>query len=246
MRNLKTHILKLFLALTPLFVGCHSNADETAEERAMIADEVSQGENSSAVPPQNNSGENGAMRIPVNDVGAFYQVFNDSNHQQLEVAQRLGIHPIIDVPSAYNTGRPIVKIESCDLYQIDSLTHSLPYLVPEAARLLADIGSSFNDSLKARGADGNIIKVTSLLRTPESVSRLRRVNINATDSSTHQYGTTFDISYTNFYCREGSRQVNQGDLKNLLAEVLNELRANGRCFVKYERKTGCFHITAIQ
>lgn len=181
--------------------------------------------------------------IRVRNIGPLRQVFNDSNYMQLEAAQRLGIEPVSDLSSAYFMKRPLVKVSSNQYYHIDSLRHSIPYLVPEAASLLEEIGHNFLDSLHNRGGDSYKIKVTSLLRTPESVSRLRRVNVNATDSSTHQYATTFDISYTNFYCLDETRQINQGDLKNLLAEVLKDLRDSGRCLVKYEYKTGCFHVT---
>lgn len=186
---------------------------------------------------------NGVRSIPVKNIGPLGQVFCDSNFLQLDAARRLGIEPISDLGSAYFMKRPIVKVSSNQYYQIDSLRHSLPYLVPEAANLLEEIGKNFIDSLYKRGGDSYKIKVTSLLRTPESVGRLRRVNANATDSSTHQYATTFDISYVNFYCLDENRQINQGDLKNLLSEVLQDLRQQGKCMVKFERKTGCFHVT---
>ncbi len=76
--------------------------------------------------------------------------------------------------------------------------------------------------------------------------RLRRVNVNASDSSTHKFGTTFDLSYVKFHCLDTTRTIHDGDLKNLLAEVLLDMRTAGRCLVKFERKTGCFHITAIK
>ena len=195
---------------------------------------------------ENLSEATGVRRIKVRNIGALRQVFNDSNFLQLEAAHRMGIEPVSDLRTAYFMKRPIVKVENNDYYQIDSLRHSVPYLVPEAAMLLEEIGKNFIDSLHNRGGDSYKIKVTSLLRTPESVGRLRRVNRNATDSSTHQYGTTFDISYTNFYCLDENRQINQGDLKNLLGEVLLDLRQQGKCFVKYEYKTGCYHITVNQ
>ena len=185
-------------------------------------------------------------RLNVNIHGTHGTIFSDSNHTQLEMARLHGIDPITDLNSAYFMKRPLVKVESNQYYKIDSLKHSLPYLVPEAAILLQDIGKNFIDSLHARGGDSYTIKVTSLLRTPETVGKLRRVNINATDSSTHQYATTFDISYYNFNCLDENRLVNQNDLKNLLAEVLYDLREQGRCLVKYERKTGCFHITVAK
>lgn len=185
----------------------------------------------------------GVRSIKVRNIGPLGRVFNDSNFLQLEAAKRLGIEPISDLRTSYFMRRPIIKISSNQYYHVDSLRHSIPYLVPEAATLLQDIGKNFIDSLHKRGGDSYKIKVTSVLRTPESVGRLRRVNINATDSSTHQYATTFDISYTNFYCLDENRQINQGDLKNLLGEVLYDLRQQGRCLVKYEYKTGCFHVT---
>lgn len=185
----------------------------------------------------------GVRSIRVNNIGPLSKVFNDSNNLQLVAARELGIEPISDLSSAYFTRRPLVKVQSNQYYHIDSLRHSVPYLVPEAAKLLEDIGKNFIDSLHSRGGDSYKIKVTSLLRTPETVNRLRRVNVNATDSSTHQHATTFDISYTNFCCLDENRQINQGDLKNLLGEVLLDLKEKKRCLVKFERKTGCFHVT---
>lgn len=226
-----------------LLVACGGKKEaESPDDKAggyKVHSEESAGE-------KNNEAAVGVRRVPVNNIGALSVVFNDSNFRQLEVAQRLGINPITDVSSAYFTGRPIVKVEDCEYYKIDELKHSVPYLVPEAAELLKIIGRNFRDSLAVRGGDSHLVKVTSLLRTPESVSRLRRVNVNATDSSTHQYATTFDLSYTNFYCSDSTRLINQGDLKNLLAEVLLELRDRGDCLVKYERKTGCFHVTVLR
>ncbi len=190
--------------------------------------------------------ENGVKRLRINNIGRLRDVFNDSNNSQLRHALRLGIEPITDIRKAYHTSRPVIKISSTDLYAVDSLKHSLPFLVPEAARLLNIVGRNFRDSLTSRGAEGYRIRVTSLLRTPHTVKRLRRVNINATDSSTHQFGTTFDISYTRFDHYGNGAPVAAEDLKNLLAEVLNDLRTRGYCLVKFERATSCFHITATQ
>lgn len=182
-------------------------------------------------------------RIYVRNLGNLREVFLDSNKFQYAWAERIGIEPIHDLASAYRTRRPLVKISSCEAYGVDKLTHSLPYLVPEAAALLERIGYDFIDTLAMRGVDGYKIKVTSLLRTPATVRRLRRVNVNATDSSTHQFGTTFDISWTNFICADTTRTINEGDLKNVLAEVIYNLRRQGKCMVVFERKTCCFHVT---
>lgn len=223
-----------------------SRLAESSEQRVEIDSNPESGEERAEIesPLITNPVEgNGMKRIAVRDIGSLRQVLNDSNAIQLEAARKIGIEPIEDIRGAYRTKRPIIKVASCKEYEIDSLKHSLPYLVPEAAKLLKDIGRSFNDSLKARGGNGYRIKVTSLLRTPQTVKKLRRVNRNASEASTHQFATTFDISYTKFFKTGNDPEIHDGDLKNLLAEILNNMRQDGRCYVKFERHTSCFHIT---
>lgn len=180
-----------------------------------------------------------------NNIGRYDEVFNDSNYIQYAHAERMGIDPMYSLSDAYNTRRPLVRIESGKNYQVDKLTHSMPYLVPEAAALLDEIGEDFGEMLEQRGGDreNNRIIVTSVLRSPYSVRRLRRVNRNAVDSSTHMFGTTFDISWNNFHFPDSSRSEDPVVLKGILAEVLQKKRAEGRCLVKFEKKTPCFHIT---
>jgi hypothetical protein len=173
----------------------------------------------------------------------FPRLFNESNYIHYASAERLGISPIVNDSAAWNLKRPIVKVHSCREFYVSELTHSLPFLVPEALDLLTEIGRRFNDSLKQRGGGDYRLKVTSLLRTPTTVKRLRRVNRCATDSSAHQFGTTFDISYTRFVCDKFTVNRTQEDMKNLLAEILLDLRDANRCHVKFERFSGCFHVT---
>ena len=172
------------------------------------------------------------------------EIFNDSNYLHIATAERIGIRPLRTLRDAWDGGSRLERISSCEAYYLDNLTHSLPYLVPQAHRLLKDIGMAFRDSLQARGGGNYRIKVTSVLRTPRLVSRLRRRNRNAVDTSAHLYGTTFDISYAKFICNSTRTPRTQEDMKNLLAEVVNDMRSRGRCYVKYERKQACFHITA--
>lgn len=190
--------------------------------------------------PRNND------RIFVRNLGNLAELFNDSNKYQYAYAEKLGITPVEGVGDAFYTSRPLVQIATNKFYVLDELTHSVPFLVPEAAILLRDIGRNFIDSLGHRGADGYRVIVTSVLRTPQSVKSLRRVNRNATDSSTHKFGTTFDITYSRFACADSSRTIHDGDLKNLLAEVLLDLRKQNRCMVKFEKKSPCFHITVTR
>jgi len=171
------------------------------------------------------------------------ELFNDSNDLQLRAARVNGFQPITDLASAYRVNKPLIRIYSCDAYMLDDLVMSMPYLVPKAAQLLKEIGYAFQDSVRARGGKAYRIKVTSATRTDYSVSKLQRRNRAATTNSCHRYGTTFDISWVKFDCQDPSMVVSLEDLKNILAEVIQDFRQRGRCYVIFERKAGCFHVT---
>ncbi len=174
----------------------------------------------------------------------YSKIFNDLNDRQLVSARKLGIEPV-DSRDQVSTSR-LRSVKSCRLYEVQPLTHSIPFLVPEAKRLLEDIGRGFRDSLPKYGLKGFCPVVTSLTRTGEDVRSLRKSgNINASKTSCHCYGTTFDLSFTKFY-KFGGREhptVKSVLMKQILAEVVENLHRQGRCYVKYEYKQACFHIT---
>lgn len=186
-----------------------------------------------------------AVKIKIKNIGGpLPGVFNDSNVYHLEVAVNKGIKPLTNTADAWRNTAGIVPVESDPYLCVDSLTHSVPYLKSYANDALQEISRAFLDSLQARGGGEYRIIVTSVLRTPETVRRLKRRNRNASENSAHVFGTTFDISYRRFaYSGKGIVRT-QEDLKNLLGEVLNDQRNLGRIYVKYERKQSCFHITA--
>ena len=164
------------------------------------------------------------------------------------VAQAIGITPIASRKEAEHMKEKLQHIETNDLYVVDSLTHSIPYLIKGAAQLLDTIGTNFLDSLTAKGLNPNKIIVTSVLRTEDDVKRLRRRNGNASANSAHFYGTTFDVSWKRFKKVEDEdgrplQDVSSDTLKLVLSEVLRDLRKADKCYIKYELKQGCFHIT---
>jgi uncharacterized protein YcbK (DUF882 family) len=187
----------------------------------------------------------------IKGVVSYKRAFNDINDTQLAVAQSVGIRPINNREEAEKMTDRLELIETNEDFDLDSLTHSIPYLVPEAYRLLHNIGASFNDSLAAKGLNPYKIIVTSVLRTADDVKRLRQRNGNATKNSCHFYGTTFDISWKRFNQVEDEdgrpmQEVGADTLKMVLSEVLRDAKANGLCLVKHELKQGCFHITATK
>lgn len=183
------------------------------------------------------------QRIKVNYFGNLRPYFNDSNYVHWAEAERYGLRPLSDTRSHWQLNRPIVKVTTCADYYLDTLIYSRPYLVPEAAATLREIGHRFRDTIAARGGGDYRVKVTSVLRTPQTVKRLRRRNRNAIDSSVHQLGTTFDISYASFVASSPAPARSVDDLKGILAEVLKAMREENKIWVKYEVGQPCFHIT---
>ncbi len=89
-------------------------------------------------------------RMKVNYMGNMRTVFNDSNYIHWAAADSVGIVPLSGLKSHWQLRRPLVKITSCRDFFIEPLTHSVPYLVPEAADAIHEIGRRFTDSVAAR------------------------------------------------------------------------------------------------
>lgn len=185
----------------------------------------------------------------IRGVVSYKRSFPDLNDKHLEVAKAVGIRPLEDRKEAESMKEKLTYITDNEFYVVDSLTHSIPYLVPRASALLDTIGSNFLDSLAAKGLNPNQVIVTSVLRTQSDVKRLRRRNGNASANSAHCFGATFDVSWKRFKKVEDEngrplQDVGSDTLKLVLSEVLRDLRQAEKCYIKYELKQGCFHITA--
>lgn len=187
----------------------------------------------------------------VQGVYSWTECFPDINDVQLIAAQQNGITPVRSRKEINKLIKQhkLVNICNSPYYTVDELTHSMPYLVPKAQHLLNTICLNFIDSLQMKGLPVHLPMVTSVLRTAEDVSRLQKGNGNATTHSCHCYGTTVDITYNRFVPLLGYHDPNAPllrwdmKMKQVLAEVLNDLRQQGLCYVKYERKQACFHLT---
>ena len=182
---------------------------------------------------------------PISYIGSYSRDFNDLNELHLDAAQRLGVAPVASRDEAGRLKRKLTEITDTDYYIIDNLTHSIPYLVPKAEKLLMTIGKNFRDSLNSHYAPIYKLKVTSVTRTREDIEKLRKRNYNSSENSAHMYGTTIDISWAKYVRADEDDPVtlDDGELKKLLASVLRDLKKQEKCYVKHERKQGCFHIT---
>ncbi|MCR5132170.1 MAG: DUF5715 family protein [Prevotella sp.] len=182
-------------------------------------------------------------------VRSYSDAFPDLQEVQVISAKKWGVTPVQDRAEAESRKAELVYVGSNPYFFIEPLYWSIPYLVPKAAVLLQDIGRNFLDSLQVKGLPSHKIIVTSLLRTKEEVARMKHYNGNVSENSCHMYGTTFDIAYNRYLRVEEDRPYSKQNtvadvrLKQILSEVLDDLRKEGRCWVKYEVKQGCFHAT---
>lgn len=157
------------------------------------------------------------------DYPKYASYFNDEQDVQIVAAETMGVAPGTPLSSG-----KYVMLHNTSKYYLNDV--SFPYLTPLAADLLNKIGEIYQEEV---GNTDSRLRVTSCLRTPDSVKKLQRRNRNAVENSCHLYGTTFDISYSRMEPHE----------KRALAKALSILRESGYCYVKHERKQPCFHIT---
>jgi hypothetical protein len=172
--------------------------------------------------------------------------FNDSQSKQLSAARDIGLSVAPkDRQHASKMRGQLEMVKSNNNYIVDSLTHSIPYLVPKAAAELESIGRDFADILQRNGLPHYRFYVTSVLRTQHDVKHLQKSgNINATSNSCHCYGTTFDLAYYRFNKVSRTREyMHQDNIKLVLGQVLLNHQRAGKIYVKYEYKQACFHVT---
>lgn len=178
---------------------------------------------------------------------SYGKVFDDINETHLEKAREIGLSRIPEKRDDIDSDR-LVAVSDSDFLIVDEMRYSVPYLIHGAASELGRIAHAFHDSLARKQFPIYKLIVTSVLRTEEDVARLRRSgNPNASDNSSHCYGTTFDITYSRYWRDEETDEFMQPyELTKVLAEVLRDEKQAGRILVKYEKKEHCFHITSTQ
>lgn len=178
--------------------------------------------------------------------GNYNREFNDLNDLHMDSAVKIGITPLVSRADTVNQMDKLVRLpDELSLYRQYNITHSIPYLVPSAAKLFIDIAQNFRDSLYSKEMPLHKLYITSITRTDDDIKSLTKRNINASSNSAHRYGTTFDVSWKRFdkVDLHNSDEISPDRLKLVLAQVLFDLKNEERCYVKHERRQACFHIT---
>ncbi len=141
--------------------------------------------------------------------------------------------------------RKLFRVRSGNMYVVDDMTHSYPYLTRDSKRLLDEIGQRLKEKIAKDGLKGSKMHVTSMTRTTEKVRGLRKTNGNSSENSPHLYGNAFDISYARFSFRKVYvTECDKWYMKEALAEVIWQLRQEKKCWATYEKQQGCFHVVS--
>jgi len=137
----------------------------------------------------------------------------------------------------------LVKIRSGKRYIVDKMYYSSPCITMESKILLDEIAGRFREKTSAKGLKGSRFIITSMTRKSESIKSLGKSNRNSSVNSPHLYGNAFDISYKRFSVRKMVlTNCDQKLLKEVLAEVIWQLRNEKRCWATYERMQNCYHV----
>lgn len=175
---------------------------------------------------------------------------DDLNDVQLEHAKIGGLKHPFETDSAFQSAidsltsnNILIYVQDCRYFKVDVLHHSHPYLVPEAVNLLRDIGMEFQKRLQEKHLKAYRFMITSMLRTDESQDQLKRYNRNATNESAHCYGTTFDITYKQFF--DGDNPIYSAKVRGIFTQTLQAMRAQCRFLIKREIHQSCYHMTVV-
>ena len=232
-------------------IGETGNEEDRKEIEIVEMDDIEKPEDEMLYNEEPESLMVDGMEHCIRGVWSYTECFPDIQDVQIVAAQKYGITPVRNRMEAETLVKQhqLVNICHSPFYAIDHLTHSIPYLVPRAQHLLNTICLNFIDSCQVKGLPIHLPIVTSVLRTTDDVTNLQKGNKNATTNSCHCYGTTVDIAYNKFMPMNGKYESDMAllrwnePMKRVLSEVLNDLRRQNLCYVKYERKQGCFHLT---
>ena len=139
----------------------------------------------------------------------------------------------------------LVKVSSSNSYVVEKMTFSYPCITGDSKILLDEIAKRLREKSSQKGLNGVKFYITSMTRKTDNVKSLRRFNGNASANSPHLYGNAFDISYKRFIARKWVlTNCDKKFLKEALAEVIWQLRAENRCWATYEKMQNCFHVVS--
>lgn len=129
-------------------------------------------------------------------------------------------------------------------YTLDTFHYSYAVLTPYAEKILAEIGSAFQDSLLNTPLAGTKLLVTSMTRTHYTVSKLVRHNRTAVRKSPHLNGNSFDFSFSRFASIRPLTTCETQYLQQLSAAIIYRFKRDCKVWATFERHEECLHVVA--
>ena len=190
-------------------------------------------------------------------------------------ARALGVRALSDevTDSLLATGQ-LIQLEDSTHHWIVRRGSSPAYVVPHMRTLLEVLGTRFPERLAEMELPPYRLEVTSALRTTARQAELRRSNANAAAGvSSHEFGTTVDLSYAAFappadppgeilvgipnefaphverivdLALESVSARKSRELGAIFSQVLREAQAEGLALVIYERQQTVYHLTVAR
>jgi len=177
----------------------------------------------------------------------FSRKLNDRIVDYSAAAKLKGINACKDESELKNriSEGKLVKVASGNSYTVEKMTFSYPYVTSDSKILLDEIARRFREKSSQKGLNGVKFFITSMTRETDNVKSLRRYNGNASSNSPHLYGNAFDISYKRFIARKWVlTNCDKKFLKEVLAEVIWQLRAENKCWATHEKMQNCYHVVS--
>jgi hypothetical protein len=192
--------------------------------------------------------------------------------EHLTRARALGVRPAdrTEQERMVADGRLVVLADSTEHWVLRRPGRSTAVVTPSTRVLLALIGERFQQRLEAMGLPAYRFEITSVFRTAEDQAALRIRNPNAAaGTSTHEFGTTVDVSYRAFsapaearlewapaepwlepYLRVVADRMTErvagrrsGELQAILGGVLRQMQDEGLVMVTLEEQQPVYHLT---
>lgn len=150
------------------------------------------GETTARIDAQAAASEAALRRVPLLTPGETALLRRSLNDRHVALAESLGLSDSL--------GRAaVVRVDTLQSVRALDGEHSDPLLTPAGAQALAIIADSLGAAARRAFVPPVRPIATSLLRTAETQAALRRVNGNAAaGTSSHEFGTTFDLTYRRF------------------------------------------------
>ena len=175
-----------------------------------------------------------------------------------------------DIPALLDSGKLIkLKTGKDVLYYFYNVQDRYRILTPDTVRGLDLLAQRFQATIAARATLPQVkIAVSSALRPASYQEGLRETNNNATPTTTHSYGVSFDIFYDDYFVvlasPESSNPISRaileplrnrfgfmlgdslrGQFRSVLTETLSQMQDEGALYAILEKRQRCYHVTVL-